>query len=119
MTPLAAVLIGHLLGDFVVQTDEQAARKTYHWGAMLGHVATYHLVLALALIPVWDTVPALTTLAVSATTHAAIDRRWPVRALLRATGSRSFADTTWGVLAVDQALHLSILAGCTALWAVA
>ncbi len=42
-----------------------------------------------------------------AASHALIDRRWPVRALLRASGSPGFATVEWGVIAVDQALHLS------------
>jgi hypothetical protein len=33
-----------------------------------------------------------------------------VRALLRATASPGFATVEWGVIAVDQALHLCILA---------
>jgi hypothetical protein len=33
-----------------------------------------------------------------------------VRALLRAVGSQGLATLEWGVIAVDQALHLSILA---------
>jgi hypothetical protein len=49
-------------------------------------------------------------LAVSAATHALIDRRWPVRALLRASGSPGFATVEWGVVAVDRALHLLVLA---------
>jgi hypothetical protein len=53
---------------------------------------------------------ALSALLVSAGTHAVIDRRWPVRALMRAVGSPGFATVDWGVIAVDQALHLSILA---------
>jgi hypothetical protein len=52
----------------------------------------------------------LVVLAVSAGSHAIIDRRWPVRALLRATGSPGFARVEWGVLAVDQSLHLCVLA---------
>jgi hypothetical protein len=82
---------------------------------MAGHVATYHLVMgALLLVPVlrdgWPVGRALIVLAVSAATHALIDRRWPVRTLLRATGSPGFAAVEWGVIAVDQALHLTILA---------
>lgn len=46
----------------------------------------------------------------SAATHAVIDRRWPVRALLTASASPGFATVEWGVIAVDQALHLTILA---------
>ena len=114
-TVFLALLASHLLGDWVVQTDEQAANNTRAWGALLGHVARYHLVMSgLLLIPVlrdsWPLWRALLTLAVSAASHAFIDRRWPVRRLLVAVGSPSFATVEWGVIAVDQALHLSILA---------
>jgi hypothetical protein len=78
-------------------------------------VARYHLIMAaLLLVPLlrdgWPAWRALVTLAVSAGTHALIDRRWPVRGLLRVVGSPGFATLEWGVIAVDQALHLSILA---------
>jgi lincosamide nucleotidyltransferase A/C/D/E len=49
-------------------------------------------------------------LAISAGTHALVDRRWPTRLVLRSTGSKDFATVFWGVIATDQALHLSILA---------
>jgi len=68
----------------------------------------------LLLIPVvrdgWPAGKAVAALVVSAITHAVIDRRWPVRALMRAAGSPGFAAVEWGVIAVDQALHLFILA---------
>ena len=105
----------HLLGDWVTQSDWQATNKTRSWAALAAHVAGYHLVMALLLlVPVlrdgWPAGKALAVLAVSAATHALIDRRWPVRALLRVAGSPGFATIEWGVIAVDQALHLSILA---------
>jgi hypothetical protein len=46
------LLAGHLLGDWVVQTDEQATNKTRSWSALVGHVARYHLIMAaLLLVP--------------------------------------------------------------------
>jgi hypothetical protein len=109
------LLGGHLLGDWVAQTDWQATNKTRSWAALVAHVASYHLIMALLLlIPVlgdgWPTGRALVALAVSALTHGVIDRRWPVRALLGMAGSPGFATVEWGVIAVDQALHLFILA---------
>jgi Protein of unknown function (DUF3307) len=108
------LLAGHLLGDWVAQNDWQAISKTRSWAALAAHVASYHLLMGLLLIPVvrdgWPAGKALAALAVSALTHALIDRRWPVRALLRAAGSPGFATVEWGVIAVDQALHLFILA---------
>jgi hypothetical protein len=78
-------------------------------------VSSYHLVMgSLLLLPVlrdgWPVGKAALAVTVSAATHAFIDRRWPVRALLRLAGSPGFATVDWGVIAADQALHLSILA---------
>jgi hypothetical protein len=72
-------------------------------------VARYHLIMAgLLLVPLlrdgWPAWRALVALALSAGSHALIDRRWPVRRLLRAVGSPGFATLEWGVIAVDQAL---------------
>lgn len=125
-------LAGHLIGDWIVQTDRQARLKVWPWtgpaapwtyqvsrtpkrawwtsaGANQGHMLTYHLAMAAFVLPAWHTRATLAAFAVSWVTHSFIDRRWPVRALLRATGSGEFAEG-WGVMAADQALHLSILA---------
>jgi Protein of unknown function (DUF3307) len=113
-TVFLLLLTGHLLGDWVAQSDWQATNKTRSWAALAAHVAGYHLVMGLLLVPVvrdgWPAGKALAVLAVSGASHAVIDRRWPVRALLRASGSPGFATVEWGVVAADQALHLSILA---------
>jgi hypothetical protein len=114
-TVFLILLTSHLLGDWVAKSDWQAINKTRSWAALAGHVAGYHLVMGLLLLlPVlrdgWPAGKALAVVAVSAATHALIDRRWPVRALLRVAGSPGFATVEWGVIAVDQALHLSILA---------
>ncbi len=104
------VLAGHLLGDFVAQMDWQASNKESSWQADLVHVLTYHLTLAALVLPVWRGWRAMWFLGISAGTHALLDRRWPTRFLLGSTGSRNFATVFWGVIATDQALHLSILA---------
>ena len=109
------LLTGHLLGDWVAQNDWAATNKTHSWAALGAHVATYHLIIGLLLLlPIlrdgWPAGNALVVLTVSAASHALIDRRWPVQALMRAAGSPGFATVEWGVIAADQALHLSILA---------
>jgi hypothetical protein len=78
--------------------------------ADLGHVLTYHFTMAVLVLPVWHDWRAAWFLAISAGTHALVDRRWPTRLVLRSTGSKDFATVFWGVIATDQALHLSILA---------
>ena len=73
------LLAGHLVGDWMVQNDWQATNKTRSWAALIAHVASYHLAMGLLLlIPVlrdgWPAGKALAALAVSAMTHAVIDR---------------------------------------------
>lgn len=110
MTPLSAVLAGHLIGDWIVQTDWQAANKTTSWKANQQHMLGYHLTLAAFCAFAMPAPFVLVTVVVSWLTHSIIDRRWPVQRLMEMTGSRPFSTTTFGVIAVDQALHLSILA---------
>lgn len=114
MNLLALVLAGHFLGDWVVQSDWQAQNKMRSWRAMGQHMIGYHLVLALLSGFAWPFHRGLPIrwwvfIGVSLVTHAVIDRRRPVQWLLRHTGSAAFAEQPWGVMAVDQALHLSIL----------
>lgn len=113
---LALVLAGHFLGDWVVATDKQATTKMNGGRAgaraLWGHVGTYSL--AMALCTVWAfSVGSLwkwgVLLVVSGVTHAFIDQRWPVIWLMKHTRRGNFAETQWGVIATDQALHLSIL----------
>jgi hypothetical protein len=108
------LLAGHMLGDWVMQTDWQAANKTTSWRANQAHVYTYHLTLLAALAyPLWPCPPTfrlLVAFALSWAAHSLIDRRWPVRWLVRVTGSPEFAQTTLGILAADQALHVATLA---------
>lgn len=117
------LLAGHLLGDWVVQTDWQAMKKAQalgdyrsgraYWTSIRAnqtHCLTYHLTMAVFVLPVWRTWGTVLALVVSWVSHGFIDRRWPVRWLLRVTGSPAFAKQMWGVLAADQALHLTILA---------
>jgi hypothetical protein len=110
MNLLAAVIAGHLIGDWVVQTDWQAANKATSWRANQQHVGSYHLALCTLLAVATSSVTVFLTITVASwVTHSLIDRRWPVRWLMEHTGSRPFSRTEWGVIAVDQALHLSLL----------
>jgi hypothetical protein len=112
---LAAQLVAHNVGDHLVQTDHQAAGKATSWPAMAGHVGGYTATAALTLLAVDRTIGIglrpgrlLAGLALSAGSHALIDRRWPVLALLRATGSPAFAELATpvnGPYVADQALH--------------
>jgi hypothetical protein len=131
--------VGHLLGDYIVQTDGMASRKVAgavyppghlatgqpvptlrSWLANQRHVASYSLTIAvtvltagalggflddLGAVPWWRW---LVAAAVNWAAHSVIDRRWPVRLLMEATGSRTFHGNG-GAPHVDQTLHLLTL----------
>lgn len=122
---LLALIIGHQLGDHVLQTDRQAAEKTAAGGpgvrAMAGHLVGYHLAAVLVLLgtayalrlPLSPTGVAAGLL-FSVVTHALLDRRWLVRMVLRGTGSPGFAEQATpvcGMYVADQALHWLALLG--------
>ncbi|WP_432839387.1 DUF3307 domain-containing protein [Dactylosporangium sp. CA-092794] len=116
---MVALLVGHSLGDHIAQTDHQAAQKAAPglagWRALGGHLLGYHLTLAavllvtaLALRLPLSPLGVAAGLAFSIATHGLLDRRWPVRAVLRATRSPQFAQATTpvnGMYVADQALH--------------
>lgn len=116
---LSTLWAAHNLADHVIQTDHQATRKTSSWSAMAGHVGSYQVTQALAVELVrasaglqlgrWSR---LAGALFSGSTHAFIDRRWPVRVTLEMTGSPKFAKMQtpiFGMYQADQALHHACL----------
>lgn len=119
----AALYASHMVADHVVQTDFQASFKAERGRtgviAMAGHVGSYGLTQTLACtlllvagVPL-SPLGLIVGLAVSAATHAFIDRRWPVQWILRHTGSDRFAALASGGMngpyLADQALHVGCL----------
>lgn len=106
------VLIGHLIGDWIIQTDWQAENKTKNWKAMQQHMVGYNLCMFSLCVPYMPLRSILILIMVSWTTHSILDRRWPIKRLLELSRSKDFSETTWGVLIVDQIVHITILFAC-------
>ncbi len=119
MVALTVLLVAHEVGDHVLQTDHQASAKAALRGgpaarAMAGHLAyrAYGPAACSPRVPLLDLPARWPQLAAgllfSAATHGLLDRRWPVRAILRGTRSGAFAAATHrrcGLYAAGQALH--------------
>jgi hypothetical protein len=116
----AAYAAGHWAGDYWVQTHRQACAKGGPgWPgrrACAAHVTTYTLTLTACLALAWWRLAlplslpwAAAGLAVSAVTHYAADRRWPLRALAARTGKLGYHDLgdglATGAAHLDQAWH--------------
>lgn len=125
----AAMTAAHHVGDFLFQTDRQAACKaasadratdapvteTESWAANQAHVASYHAVQVAAVAAAarvlglrLNPVRLAAGVAFSWITHSVIDRRWPVREWMTRTGSKAFYEAG-GAAHVDQAMHHAAL----------
>lgn len=121
----AALFAGHQIGDHVVASDTVMQAKAIPsndrlaaganpwtgWAACAYHVATYTATQAVAILLVSLAAPlrlagVLAALVVSASTHAVIDRRWPVTLVIHA---KKCTDWSNGPYLLDQALHYGAL----------
>jgi hypothetical protein len=108
------LLLGHLIGDYILQDDWQAANKTSP--APIGHVAcTLHCTLyTLAVwlcsfwwMPWWG-------LAICWLAHFPVDRWRLARVLMRWTNHEAFATgplSPWSIILTDNIVHLAVLFG--------
>lgn len=109
MSPFDVLFIGHLIGDFLFQTNWMATQKSQNWVALLVHVTVYTLTVSIvtfilgAGLSAWG-------IAVVFVSHFIVDKRtlapWWVASVMRTTGQ----DSGWLGLVVDQVFHILILA---------
>jgi len=109
MTLFAWLLVGHLVGDFLLQNRRMAEGKTTRWAPLLVHATAYTLsVTLLALLAgglSWRGI-LLVFLA-----HLLLDRRGFV--LFWATRVTDSASVPWLVIMLDQVWHIVVLALAT------
>lgn len=111
MTLFEYLILAHLVGDFLLQTEWQAVNKRTSWAALLTHVVIYHALVLAAFV--WhegsDRPIVYAVVAVLALTHAALDRFTvvPLMRTLRLVVKRE-PDRTL-TFAVDQAIHILLL----------
>ena len=106
------LLVGHLVGDFLLQTDGMAKYKAIDWTWMLRHVGLYLAIMAVVLgayalstpVPLWALGLALVFIGV---THIILDRRGFTLAGMRLIGITS--DLGWLIIVADQVFHLLVL----------
>jgi hypothetical protein len=107
------LLIGHLVGDFLLQTDSMARFKEQSWTWMLRHVGIYLAVITV-LVGVYVLNHPMPYSVVGAVlffiggTHIILDRRTFTLWWMRRIGIS--ADLAWLSIVADQAFHLLVLA---------
>ena len=107
------LLLGHLIGDFLFQTDTMAKHKPQNWRWMLGHVGLYMVPMTVIItafglshvLPAW--LPVAAWLFVFGT-HLGLDQRSFTARWMRMVGASP--DHPWLPIVVDQSFHLITLA---------
>ncbi len=118
MSPLIAMLfflgllIAHLIGDWLIQTEHQALNKDkggYFNLALMSHCAWYTLIF----VPVfWIFGVSFFWLILIFTSHQLLDKRKVVMAFCRVvkqTSEQTLKNLFWLVVVVDQVLHFLVL----------
>ncbi len=120
---LLALLVSHLVGDFLLQTEWQAVNKVRGLGdpesrrALISHVTTYTLACVPALVWIGDRTTAGRALAVGALVavpHLLVDDGHLVRAWLREV-KHADRPALGLMIAVDQTFHVVCLLGAALL----
>ncbi|UCD20109.1 MAG: DUF3307 domain-containing protein [candidate division WOR-3 bacterium] len=118
MTVFESMLVAHLLGDWLLQTEWQAVNKKDNWHALVTHVLIYHVVLYAVLAArygFWNSLVFI-VVALLAVTHAILDLRRPVEWFIRTFRlSINRHPSQWLVIVIDQSIHI-ILIGLASLW---
>ncbi len=107
------LLLGHLVGDFLLQTSWMAQYKATKWLPLLAHVTVYTAVIALfGLFAGGLSLPALALVFIS---HMVLDRRRFVAFWVKRIQMVTGADSKWLSIVADQIFHLLFLALAIAL----
>ena len=107
------LLVAHLIGDWLLQTEWQALNKSRNNRALFSHIGVYSLVIfcVLAITFGFQNINVYLMVAMLAITHAFMDMGWPVVRFMRAM--KIIVDREperWLIMAVDQVLHIALLA---------
>lgn len=118
MTLFESFMIAHLIGDYLLQTLEEAnqkAQKSFFNWPLWRHVIKYTAVCA---VPIWyfSAHPAWILLVFGS--HLLFDRRWPIiwwRHHVTRNSMESIEKTWWLTVVIDQIFHILVLALIAAL----
>jgi hypothetical protein len=107
------LLVAHLVGDWLLQTEWQALNKSKNYRALFSHIAVYSLIMLGVLVADFgfQNIYAYIVVAMLASSHALLDRGWPVIRFMKTF--RLIVERKperWLVMAVDQVIHVAFLA---------
>lgn len=108
MSPFDWLLIGHLIGDFLLQTSWMAKYKATKWLPLLSHVSVYTLVVAS--FGWFFGGLSFAGIAVIFIGHVLLDRKTFVAFWVRHIQTAKGPEQAWLSIMADQIFHVILLA---------
>ena len=107
------LLVAHLVGDWLLQTEWQALNKNQNYRALFSHIGVYSVIMMGVLVADFgfQNIYVYIVVGLLALSHSLMDRGWPVIRFMRTF--RIIVERKperWLVMAVDQSLHILLLA---------
>ncbi|MDQ0430645.1 hypothetical protein QOZ98_003524 [Planomicrobium stackebrandtii] len=108
MNQFDVLLIGHLIGDFLLQTSWMAKYKATKWLPLLTHVSVYTAVIAvLGILSGGLSLPALAIIFFG---HIILDRKTFVMFWVQRVQTAKGPEKGWLSIVADQIFHIILLA---------
>ena len=107
------LLVAHLVGDWLLQTEWQALNKSKNIRAMASHIGVYSLVMLGVLVVDFgfQNIYVYLMVAFLGVSHAILDLGWPVVRLMKMTrGIVTRPPERWLMMVVDQIIHVVTIA---------
>lgn len=108
MNQFDVLLIGHLIGDFLLQTGWMAKYKATKWLPLLTHVSVYTAVIAV--LGTFSGGLSLTALAIVFFGHILLDRKTFVMFWVQRVQTAKGPEKVWLSIVADQIFHIILLA---------
>lgn len=108
MSQFDILLIGHLIGDFLLQTSWMAKHKATKWLPLLAHVVVYTVVVGV--FGAMSGGLSLAAIALIFFSHIVLDRKTFVAFWVRKVQTAKGPEQAWLCIVADQIFHIIILA---------
>ena len=108
MNSFDVLLIGHLIGDFSLQTNWMAMNKTNSWLALATHATVYTFAVTIA-AKLFDVNLSIWGVLLIFISHLILDRRTVVKWWAEVVTGTTQQDLKWLNIVHDQIFHLLIL----------
>lgn len=110
MTLFSYLIVGHLVGDFLLQTSWMAEGKAKKWAPLLLHCIVYTSAICVSFLVATGNIPII-MIAIVFSSHVILDRRTFVAWWSKTIMGVKNGKPVWLLIMVDQVFHVLILAG--------